>query len=169
MSEAGVALEQPKRGGARLGAGRKPGPGQPRSPVVSARRALKEMTLRHLQALAEVRKTLHAGLLPLEVMLYKMRGIALPDGTLVTDDMMDAAIAAAPYVHPKLQAIAIRPGDAALTQEERDRQQTTRSILLAELALLARPEPLTLDAESEDLKPAAVAGSDGVKPPDKWE
>ena len=39
---------------------------------------------------------------------------------------MDAAIAAAPYVHPKLQAIAIRPGDAALTQEERDRQQTTR-------------------------------------------
>ena len=166
----GEARPQPgKYGGARPGAGRKPGPGQPRSPVVSAKRALKEMTMRHLLALAEVRKTLHAGLLPLEVMLYKMRGVALPDGTLVSEDMMNAAIAAAPYVHPKLQAIAIRPGDAALTQEERDRQQTTRSILLAELALLARPEPLTLDAEFEDVKPAAVAGSDGVKPPDKWE
>ena len=136
---------------------------------VMTKKAVQEMSRRHSMALVEIRKTVHAGLLPLEVMLYRMRGIPMPDGQLVSEDMMDAAIAAAPYVHPKLQAIAIRPGDAALTQEERDRQQTTRSILLAELALLARPEPLTLDAESEDVKPAAVAGSDGVKPPDKWE
>ena len=163
MTKPKVPGERQKRGGARPGAGR------PVGKVSQLKKAMLEMGPRHMVALAKVRRTVHAGLLPLEVMLYKMRGIALPDGTLVTSDMMDAAIAAAPYVHPKLQAIAIRPGDAALTQEERDRQQTTRSILLAELALLARPEPLTLDAESEDVKPAAVAGSDGVKPPDKWE
>ena len=163
----GEARPQPgKYGGARPGAGRKPGMG---SRPVMTKKAVQEMSRRHSMALVEIRKTVHAGLLPLEVMLYRMRGIPMPDGQLVSEDMMDAAIAAAPYVHPKLQAIAIRPGDAALTQEERDRQQTTRSILLAELALLARPEPLTLDAESEDVKPAAVAGSDGVKPPDKWE
>ena len=161
MSE---AVTQPKsnRGGARPGAGRKPG----RTP-----RAVKELTSRHIMALADLRRTVHAGLLPLEVMLYRMRGIPLPDGTMVTNDMMDAAESAAPYVHPKLQAIAVRAGDTALTQEERDRQQATRSFLLAELALLARPEPLTIDeapSPRPDDREREIAPG-GAKPPDRWE
>jgi hypothetical protein len=47
------------------------------------------------------------GLLPLAVMLCRMRGQSLPDGRTVTDEMFAAAVAAAPYLHPKLNSASV--------------------------------------------------------------
>lgn len=40
--------------------------------------------------------------MPLDVLLAKMRGTTLPDGTAPSKEQFDAAIAAAPYLHPRL-------------------------------------------------------------------
>jgi hypothetical protein len=47
-------------------------------------------------------KALTSGILPLEVMLAKMRGVPLPDGKMPTDEQVAAAALAAPYIHPRL-------------------------------------------------------------------
>ena len=58
---------------------------------------------RQLRAAAGVQAAVDAGLLPLYVMLRRMRG-----DTSITDEQFQAAVAAAPYVHPKLAAVAVR-------------------------------------------------------------
>lgn len=79
-------------GGARSGAGRKAG-GKNRA------------TIEHeMRARAGIQDALNSGLLPLDVMLARMRGQPLPNGRMVTDEQFQAAIAAAPYVHPRLAA-----------------------------------------------------------------
>jgi len=44
----------------------------------------------------------NVGILPLQVLLARMTGTPLPDGTLPTDKQVEAAQAAAPYIHPRL-------------------------------------------------------------------
>ena len=78
------------RGGYRPGAGRKAG---------SLNRATVERRLRAKQGLAAAAT---AGLLPLDVLLARMRGDPLPNGKLVTDEQFQAAVAAAPFIHPRL-------------------------------------------------------------------
>ena len=57
---------------------------------------------RRLRLRAGVQAAIDDGLLPLDVMLARMRG-----DTAITDQQYQAAVAAAPYVHPKLAAIAL--------------------------------------------------------------
>lgn len=42
------------------------------------------------------------GLLPLQVILARMRNEPLPDGSMATDAQLAAANMAAPYIHPRL-------------------------------------------------------------------
>lgn len=58
-----------------------------------------ERDLRAKLAIEDARET---GVLPLDVMLLRMRGEPLPDGKMVTEEMFQAAQAAAPYIHPRL-------------------------------------------------------------------
>ncbi len=73
------------KGGARRGAGRKAG-GRNRATIE-----------RELRARAGVAAALNGGPLPLDVILAKMNG-----DPSITDGQFQAAVAAAPYVHPRL-------------------------------------------------------------------
>ncbi len=75
------------RGGHRPGAGRKAG---------SRNRATLERELRAQQGLAAA---LNGGPLPLVIMLCRMNG-----DRSITEEMFAAAVAAAPYIHPRLQS-----------------------------------------------------------------
>jgi hypothetical protein len=44
------------------------------------------------------------GLLPLDIMLARVRGEPLPNGKMPTEEQFQAAVAAAPYIHPRLAA-----------------------------------------------------------------
>jgi hypothetical protein len=48
------------------------------------------------------------GLLPLDEIMCRMKNEALANGSLVADDQLAAAIAAAPYIHPKLAAAVFK-------------------------------------------------------------
>jgi hypothetical protein len=45
------------------------------------------------------------GLLPLQIMLARMRDEPLPNGEKVTDAQLQAAALAAPYIHPRLSNV----------------------------------------------------------------
>ena len=51
------------------------------------------------------------GLLPLDVMLSRMRGDPMPNGRMATDEQFQAAVAAAPFMHPRLSAVAVKEGE----------------------------------------------------------
>lgn len=88
------------------------------------------------------------GLLPLDVMLARMWDKPLLAGRKVTDEQFQAAVAAAPYMHARLSAVAVRdmtPPDPVLVQ----RQDEARAQLVASLEALARPEPLTIEQATE--------------------
>jgi hypothetical protein len=55
---------------------------------------------------------------PLEVMLARMNGREWAKA--LTDDQLQCAIAAAPYVHPRLQAIAVQEVPDAEREKRRD-------------------------------------------------
>lgn len=76
-----------QRGGARPGAGRKPG---------SVTKRTREIAERAIQE----------GLTPLEYLLRVLR-----DEGMDTETRMDAAKSAAPYIHPKLSAIEVTGQD----------------------------------------------------------
>lgn len=119
-----------KRGGVRPGAGRKPKPvlpqenkppkklggarpGAGRKPGLHSKKAARQISL--------VERSLHDGITPLEVMLVAMRDLyaaAQPTARrkevdrVLLNKAADMAQKAAPYVHPRLQAIegnALKP------------------------------------------------------------
>jgi hypothetical protein len=51
---------------------------------------------------------LEEGLTPLDIMKARMLGRPLSNGAPVTDEQFAAACALAPYLHPKLTAVAVR-------------------------------------------------------------
>jgi hypothetical protein len=59
---------------------------------------------RDLRAAHGLEAAMLDGLMPLDVMLARMQNRALANGLAVTDQQFAAAVAAAPYIHPKLQA-----------------------------------------------------------------
>jgi hypothetical protein len=63
---------------------------------------------RDLRAAQGLKAATSSGLLPLDLMMCRMKNEALPNGSLVADDQLAAAIAAAPYVHPKLAAAVFK-------------------------------------------------------------
>jgi len=84
------------RGGAREGSGRKPGA------ITMKAREIAEKGL--------------VGLTPLDYMLERLR-----DDELSPDDRMDAAKAAAPYVHAKLAAVEHK-GDMTMTTQTKEQR-----------------------------------------------
>jgi hypothetical protein len=77
---------------------------------------------------------LEEGLTPLAIMKARMLRRPLSNGTLVTDDQSAAGCALAPYVHPKLTAMAVRDmtRDAGGAQIE-DSTPSIRALLQAAL------------------------------------
>ena len=63
---------------------------------------------RDLRAAQGLKAATLDGLLPLDVMMCRMKNEALPNGSLVADDQLAAAIAAAPYIHPRLAAAVFK-------------------------------------------------------------
>jgi hypothetical protein len=84
-----------QHGGARPGAGRKWG-GRNRATVE-----------RQLRAQHGVQAATEDGVMPLDVMLAMMRDEPLSNGRKPTDEQLRAAIAAAPYLHPRLATTTI--------------------------------------------------------------
>lgn len=74
------------------------------------------------------------GLLPLQVILARMRDEALPSGEKVTDAQLAAAAIAAPYIHPRLSSV-----DA--TVNHRGLVAATRDEALLAVALAGRGAP----------------------------
>src|SRR6516162_1127170 len=62
---------------------------------------------RQLRARHGIQAATKDGVLPLDVMLAVMRDEPLPDGKKPTDEQLRAAIAAAPYLHPRLATSTI--------------------------------------------------------------
>jgi hypothetical protein len=60
-----------------------------------------------MRARAALQAAHEDGILPLDVMLCRMRGEPLADGRTVTDEMFAAAVAAAPYIHPKISSASV--------------------------------------------------------------
>lgn len=120
---------------------------------------------RNLRAAKGLEAATLDGLLPLDVMLYRMRNEALPNGSMVTDDQMAAAIAAAPYIHPKLAAAMLKseveeePVKLELDYSLLDVREMEQLLGLIEKAT-PRPaeenEPLKIKREVEDSASALV-------------
>lgn len=81
-------------GGARPGAGRKPG-GKNKSTVE-----------RELRAEHGVQAAIATGIMPLDVLLTVMRGG--PEAAAISERQYEAAVAAAPYLHAKLAATTLK-------------------------------------------------------------
>jgi hypothetical protein len=84
------------RGGKRPGAGRPPG-------------------LRNKKTMEQVAAVQESGITPLDYMLSVMRA---PSGTVEDAVRLDAAKAAAPYVHPRLSTVDATVTSVQMTQEE---------------------------------------------------
>lgn len=84
------------RGGARLGAGRKPG------------QKNKATVEREIRARLGITTALDKGLMPLDVILARMRAEPLNNGKMVSEAQYQAAVAAAPYLHPRLAAATVK-------------------------------------------------------------
>jgi hypothetical protein len=91
-----MAANGPKRRGSGRPFTGTPGPGRPPG-AKNLSTIERELKARHGIAVA-----LEGGPLPLTVLLCRMRDQPLPDGRQVTDEMFEAAQAAAPYIHARL-------------------------------------------------------------------
>jgi hypothetical protein len=65
-----------------------------------------------------------AGLLPLDVLLARMRGEPLPNGEMPTDLQVQAAIAAAPFLHARLSASDMTVQSDSVVRVVSDRPMT---------------------------------------------
>ena len=82
-------------------------------------------------------------MLPLDIMLAVAAGG--PEADKISDRQLQAAIAAAPYVHPKLAAVAVKdvtPPDS----EREEKARRARAELFRLLNEMERPEPLVIES-----------------------
>ncbi len=95
---------------------------------------------RRLQAQAGIEIAETTGALPLEILITVMRGG--PDADSITERQLQAAVAAAPYIHPRLAAIAVKEQptdigvDVSLLNDDELRSMMTI------LRKITRPAPL---------------------------
>jgi hypothetical protein len=95
-----------------------------------------------MRAAAGLKAAHDSGELPLDVMLRRMHG----DMT-ITDQQFEAAVAAAPYVHPRMAAMAVQTVPEPDPAEEALRTQQ-RAELIAALQAMARAEPLLIEGDA---------------------
>ena len=96
---------------------------------------------RRMMAEAGISVALSSGISPLEVILAKMRGG--PDAAAITDSQLQAAIAAAPYVHPRLNATSVTGSITTSPLGSHDDR-------MARLDALRNPPGLEIDGEAEE-------------------
>ena len=97
---------------------------------------------RRLRAQAGLEAAKQTGAMPLDIMLAVAAGG--PEADKISDRQLQAAIAAAPYVHPKLAAVAVKdvtPPDP----EQDDKARRAREEFIRLLNEMARPEPLVYE------------------------
>jgi hypothetical protein len=85
-----------------------------------------------------------------------MLGRRLSNGTLVTDDQFAAACALAPYLHPKLTAMAVQDMTPAIGAQIEDSTPSIR--LLLQQALGGDPKVVQGVAEETELFPKDASG-----------
>src|SRR4051794_40309265 len=96
---------------------------------------------RQIRAAHGVQQAGDEGILPLDVMLCRMRNIPLPNGLMATDAQFEAAVVAAPYLHPRLAATTLQ-ADVTVSAADEERRREVRQKVMQELSDLARPAPL---------------------------
>jgi hypothetical protein len=85
-----------------------------------------------------------------------MLGRRLSNGTLVTDDQFAAGCALAPYLHPKLTAMAVQDMTPAIGAQIEDSAPSIR--LLLQQALGGDPKVVQGVAEETELFPKDASG-----------
>jgi hypothetical protein len=91
---------------------------------------------------------LEDGLTPLDIMKARMLRRPLSNGTLVTDDQFAVACALAPYLHPKLTAMAVRDMRANVSAQIEDNTPSIR--LLLQQALDGEPKVIDGDGVTDE-------------------
>lgn len=77
---------------------------------------------RQIMAERGIHAALNDGLMPMDVLLARIRNQPLPDGKFATADQFAAAVAAAPYLHPRLSMVASKDySSTPTTLDEVDR------------------------------------------------
>ena len=125
------------RGGARIGSGRKPGTTDRKLGKVSAERVLNA-----------------TGTGPDKMPLAHMLGV-MNDTTQKASVRLQAAIAAAPYVHPRLASVEVKSDNVTTLSVESDLGKALR-----ELAEIARLRDIGQTIEGEVLEPATLPEPD---------
>ena len=125
------------RGGARIGSGRKPGTTDRKLGKVSAERVLNA-----------------TGTGPDKMPLAHMLGV-MNDTTQKASVRLQAAIAAAPYVHPRLASVEVKSDNVTTLSVESDLGKALR-----ELAEIARLRDMGQTIEGEVLEPATLPEPD---------
>ena len=120
-----------EHGGSRHGTGRKAG-GKNKLAVERALRAQHGLNL-----------AIESGLLPLDVILARMRDEPLPNGQKSTIERFEAAVAAAQYLHPRYSMIAASV--TTVNPAAQKRAEEARRILMADLNELAAHGPVVAD------------------------
>ena len=105
-------------GGARKGAGRKPGM-QTEKTVLARKLAVQGM-----------RSALQLGVSPLDIMRARMLDEPLPNGKRVTDEQYMAARDCAPYMHPKLAMAVVKDMTPAAPTTSSERIKRIEQLLL---------------------------------------
>lgn len=97
---------------------------------------------RRLRAQAGLEAARTTGVMPLDIMLTVAAGG--PEADKISDRQLQAAIAAAPYVHPRLAAVAVK--DVTPPDPEREEKaRRAREEFIRLLNEMARPEPLVIE------------------------
>lgn len=116
---------------------------------------------KQLRARAGVQTALDGGWLPLDILLAKMRNQPLPDGSSVDEGQFAAAIAAAPYIHPRLAST-----DTTLKSDNVHRVVSDKPLTVAEWQAEYAPNAAhandvvdATDVEESDHKANGTTGS----------
>ena len=97
---------------------------------------------RRLRAQAGLEAAKLTGVMPLDIMLTV--AAVGSEADKISDRQLQVAIAAAPYVHPKLAAIAVK--DVTPPDPERDEKaRRARGEFIRMLEAMAKPEPLVIE------------------------
>ena len=97
---------------------------------------------RRVRAQAGLEVAKRTGVMPLDIMLTVAAGGREADK--ISDRQLRAAIAAAPYVHPRLAAVAVK--DVTPPDPEREEKaRRAREEFIRMLNEMARPEPLAIE------------------------
>ena len=142
------------RGRPKVGAGH----GRPRSATKRKIQRAVEATAVDVAVQAFVAARHSSDKQPLDIILDVARGASERE---ITNRQLQAAIAAAPYVHARLNAVAVRDVTPA-SGDVAKRQQMRRQMLEALLGL-ARPEPLSAEelARHRDVIEGAISRPEG--------